>query len=124
MLAEDERLQDPHNVFLIFRVILLKLLEDSSLDEALFVQALLVAEDLQSDNFLLLMVETFKDLAEGALANSLLNFEAISYVVVHVANVFSFVIVEAAILGAVGRSQRFTTIFPLQYIQVVHLIIF
>ena len=64
MLAEDERLQDPHNVFLIFRVILLKLLEDSSLDEALFVQALLVAEDLQSDNFLLLMVETFKDLAE------------------------------------------------------------
>ena len=124
MLAEDERLQDPHNVFLIFRVILLKLLEDSSLDEALFVQALLVAENLQSDNFLLLMVETFEDLAEGTLANSLLNFEAISYVVVHVANVFSFVIVEAAILGAVRRRQRFTTIFSLQYIQVVHLIIF
>ena len=42
MLAEDERLQDPHNVFLIFGVVLLELLEDSCLDQALLVQTLLV----------------------------------------------------------------------------------
>ena len=46
MLAEYERLQDPHNVFLIFGVVFLELLEDAGLDQALLVQALLVAEDL------------------------------------------------------------------------------
>ena len=124
MLAEYKRLQDPHNVFLIFRVILLELLEDASLNEALFVQALLVAKNLQSHNLLLFVVEAFKDLAEGALANSLLDFEAISDMVVYIADIFTFVIVKASILGAVRRRQRFTTIFSLQYIQVVYLIIF
>ena len=124
MLAEHKRLQDAHNVLFILRVILLEFLEDASLDKALLVQALLVTEDLQSNDLLLLVVEAFEDLAEGALANSLLDFEAISDVVVHVANVFTFVIVEASIFGAVGRRQWFTTIFSLQYIQVMYLIIF
>ena len=123
MLAEYKRLQDPHDVLLIFRVILLELLEDASLDEALLVQALLVAEDLQSHDLLLLVVETFKDLAEGALADSLLHFEAIRDMVVYIANIFAFVIVEAAIFGAVRRCQWFSTIFPLQNIEVVNLVV-
>ena len=124
MLTEYKRLQDSHNVFLIFRVILLEFLEDTSLDEALFVQALLVTKYLQSHNLLLLVVKTFKDLAEGTLANSFLDFEAICDMVVHIADIFTFVIVEAAIFGAVRRRQWFTTIFSLQYIEVVNLVIF
>jgi hypothetical protein len=37
VLAEDERLQDAHNVLLVLRVVVFELLEDASLDQPLLV---------------------------------------------------------------------------------------
>ena len=48
MLAEDERLNDPHDVLLVLRVVILQLLQDASFDQPLLVQALLVAEVLRA----------------------------------------------------------------------------
>ena len=123
MLAEDERLQDPNDVFLIFRVVLLELLEDASLDQALLVQALLVTEDLQSDDLLLLVVEAFENLTERALSNPLLNFIPVRNMVVYVTDILTIVIVEAAILRAIRSGKSLATVLALKDVEVVHLVI-
>ena len=70
------------------------------------------------------MIEALKDLAKGALANALLNLKAIGDVVVHVADVLSFVVVEAAVFWTIGCGQRLPAVLALQDVQVVDLVVF
>ena len=70
------------------------------------------------------MIEALKDLAKGALADALLNLKAIGDVVVHVADVLSFVVVEATILRTIGCGQGLPTVLAFQDVQVVDLVVF
>ena len=70
------------------------------------------------------MIEALKDLAKGALADALLNLKAIGDVVVHVADVLSFVVVEAAVFWTIGCGQRLPAVLALQDVQVVDLVVF
>ena len=64
MLAKNQRFDDSNNVFLIFRIIGLQLLQDAGFNEPLFIQPLFISEDLQGDNLLLLVIKALKHLSE------------------------------------------------------------
>lgn len=116
MFAEDECLNDSDNVFLIFRVVLLQFFQYACLDQSLLIQALLVTKDLQSYNLLLLMIKDLEYLTERAFADSLLYLESVGNVIVNIADVFSFIVVKAAILGTIGRCQRLPTVLSFKNI--------
>lgn len=114
MLTENEGLDNTHNILFILRIIVLEFLEHASFDQALLIQTFLVAEDLEGDYLLLLVVEALKDLAERALADALLHLKAVSDVVMHLADVLSFVVIEASVFRPIRCGQRFCIIFTFE----------
>lgn len=119
VLAEHQRFNDAHNVLLIIRVVDFEFLQDSSLDEALLVEALFVAQDLQGDDLLFLVIPALEDLAEAALTDALLHLEAVGDVVVRVADVLALVVVKAAVLRPIRSGGGFVCILAFQDIKVV-----
>ena len=123
MLAEHERLQDAHDVLLVLGVVVFQLLQDAGLDQALLVEALLVAKDLECYHFLLLVVEALEDLTKGTLTDAFLHLESVGNVIVHLADVLALLVIEASVLGAVGRGERLSVVFALEDVQVVDLVV-
>jgi len=109
MFAEHQGFLNPHDVLLIVWVAVPEALEDTSFDETLFIEALLVAEDFEGDELLSLVVPTFENLAEGALANTFVNFKSVSNVVVDVTNVLSFVVIKTTVFWSV-RCLKFSSL--------------
>ena len=103
MLSEDKRFNNPHNVLLIFGVAVLEFLEDSSLNETLFIESLLIPKNLESHNVLGLVVKALEHLAKGSLTNALLHLKSVSDMVMHITDVLSFVIVKSPILWSIRR---------------------
>ena len=123
MLPKNQRFDDSNNVFLIFRIIGLQLLQDAGFNEPLFIQPLFISEDLQGDNLLLLVIKALEHLSEGALANTLLYFISISNVVVDVTDIFTFIVIKAAVLGPVGSCEWLATVFTLKNVKIVDLVV-
>ena len=123
MLAEHERLQDAHDILLVLGVVVFQLLQDAGLDQALLVEALLVAKDLECYHFLLLVVKALEDLTKGTFADAFLHLESVSNVIVHLADVLALLVIEASVLGAVGRGERLGVVFALEDVQVVDLVV-
>ena len=69
------------------------------------------------------MVEALKDLAKRAFANSFLDLESVCNMVVDVADILPFVVVETPIFGTVWSCQNFPTVLALQNVKVEDLII-
>ena len=71
VLAEDELVNAANDVFLIFFILVVQVLDQLGLDQALLVETLLVFEYLKADVGFHLMVEALEDDAEAALAKLL-----------------------------------------------------
>jgi len=69
------------------------------------------------------VIEAFKDLAEGAFTDAFLDFKSIGDVIVYLADILAFIVVEAAVLGPIRRRQRLSVVFALQDVQIVHRVI-
>ena len=57
MLAENEMVHSLDNILLVFRVVFVQRFNKLGLDESLFVETLLILEDLQRNELFLFMVE-------------------------------------------------------------------
>ena len=75
MVPEDKVVLDLDHALLILGVVLLREEEEFRLNGRLVVVLLLILNEFHSHNLLRLVVETFEDLAESALANLLDNLE-------------------------------------------------
>ena len=57
MLAEHEMVHALDNILLVFRVVFVQRFNKLGLDESLFIETLLILEDLQRNELFLFMVE-------------------------------------------------------------------
>lgn len=101
VLAEDELLLDANYVLLVLWVVVAQLIQYLCLDEALLIQAFLVSEYLEGDVLLVLVVKTFEDLAEAALAEPVDDLETVADVLALLGDVLVLVVVEAVVVHAV-----------------------
>lgn len=81
MRSEVEMFLDVHDVQRVVDVEILQVSENVHFDETLLLEAFLVANDLQGDGFLLLVIVTTQDESERALAQRLQDFESITNVI-------------------------------------------
>ena len=88
MLAEYEVVQALDNVLLVFRIVLVQSFNELGLDKALFIETLLILEDLQRNELFLFMVENAQHNSERSLSQFLDHFIAIGYMLIVTANVF------------------------------------
>jgi len=99
VLSKDETFQDSYDILFVLGVSFLKGFQDPGLDQALLIEALFVSEDFEGAVFFLLVVEAFKDLAEGSFADSFDHFKAICNVVMFIADVLCLIIVKSVIIN-------------------------
>lgn len=67
------------------------------------------------------MVIAFEDLTKRSFSNALVDFKPICNMVVHFANIFSFIVVKSAVFGAIGRRQHL--VFALHQVYEVDLVV-
>lgn len=67
------------------------------------------------------MVIAFEDLTKRSLSNTLVDFKSICNMVVHFANILSFIVVKSAVFGAIRRRQYL--VFALHQVYEVDLVV-
>ena len=97
MLPKLELVKSANNVFLVLRVVLVKMLNQFGLYQPLLVQSFLVFENLESYILLLFMVIGPHDHPEAALAQFLIDLVPVGYMLVESVDVFVVWIIEAMI---------------------------
>jgi len=107
MPPEDKGIQYPHNITLVFIIFFLKTLENGCFDQALFVKPFLVPQYFECNHLASFMIKAREHLAKRALANLLLNFVAIGYMVFCFTNILALIVIMAAVVWAVGRALSF-----------------
>ena len=123
MLAEHELFFDSDNVFLVFRVVIPQLVQYFGLNQSLFVQPFLIAQDFQSHEFLVLVVEAFEHLAKAAFSKSICNLKSIANMLAFFSNVFVLIVVEAVIVHAVGGGRWTFLLLSFVYVEPIYGII-
>ena len=83
MLAEDRIVVHPHNIVLIILILQFKVAKKTEFDACLMLEALLVADDLDGDYSLTLVIVAFECLTETTRAQFVHDFEAIREMVLH-----------------------------------------
>lgn len=97
MLSKDELVKSADNVFLVLGVVFVKMLNQFGLYQPLLVQSFLVFENLEGYVLLLFMVIGPHDHPEAALAQFLVDFVPVAYMLVESVYVFVVWIIEAMI---------------------------
>ena len=78
MLAEHEMVHAFDNILLVFRVVLVQRFNKLGFDKALFIETLLILEDLERNELLLFMVENAQHNTERSLSELLDHFVTIA----------------------------------------------
>ncbi len=85
MLSEDELVETPNNILLIFGILIIQMLYQLRLNETLLVQSLFVLEDLERCILSELVIVALEYNAEAAFAKLLDDFVPVGQVLVDLA---------------------------------------
>ena len=91
MLAEHEVVHALDNVLFVFRVVLVQCFNELGLDKALFIETLLILEDLQRNELFLFMVENAQNNSERSFSQFLDHFVAIAQMLIVTDNILLLV---------------------------------
>lgn len=98
MLAEDKLVQLFYNILFVLGVLLVQHFNQLGFDESLFVESLLVFEDLERHKLLFLVVKSAHHNSEGTLADFFNNFVTVVDVIV-IPNVVLLLVCVVAVVG-------------------------
>ena len=97
MLSEDELVESPDNIFLVFRILVVEVLDQLCLNQTLFVETLFVFQYFQGNILALLMVVAFEDHSEAAFAELLGHLISIVEMLVQSGDVLITLSVESIV---------------------------
>ena len=109
MLSKHKLVQFLNDVLLIFRVLLIKHLDQLCLNQTLLIESFLVLQHFQSNELLKFMVESPNHNTETTLTQFLNYFITVIQVVVISNRIFLLVCIESVISRFVDPAPRSTT---------------
>lgn len=104
MVAKSKMFQHVHDIHRVVAVLLLEVVQNADLLLCLAMEAFLVADHLEGDVLLHLVVVGLDHLAEAALANDLEHLVPVGDVIVGHVQVGAVVVVEAVVVGATDHA--------------------
>lgn len=122
MFTEHETLDDPNDSLLVVRVLLIKTLENPSLNESLLVQAFLIPEYFNGYDVISLVIKTLEDLAERPLSDNLLDFVPVGNMVFRCSQVLAVFGVKAVIVSVFLRFLHLLFVFLLVSTLFIHVV--
>ena len=99
MLAEDDVVVHPDNIVLIVLVLLLQIPQEAQFDTSLMLEAFLVADDLDGDHGLLLVIEAFESLAKAPGAQLVEHFKPVCQMILQDDLVVASLVIKAEIVA-------------------------
>lgn len=101
MLSKHKLVKSTYDVFLVFWIIIVQVLNQFGLHQTLLVQSLFVFQDLKSNKALFLVVVASEDNTKRPLAQLFVDFISVRQMFVHSDEVLLLVSVKAIICGLV-----------------------
>jgi len=122
MFPEDQTLLNPYDILLIVWISVTERLQDTSFDQALFIEAFLVTKNFECGKLFPLVIIGFEHLPEGSLADPLVDFKSVGNMIVHITDVFTLVVVKSSVFRTIG-CLKLTTLLALHQVYEIDCIV-